>query len=277
MWFETETALLSAQTPETGRGSQQGRWHGTVFPQWRIGDNPHGGYLAALALRALQSLCPEQPDPLSCTVHFLRPGIAGAPCEVQANIIKPGRLASVGRATLIQDSKPRLEVLAAMGQLPSPDDAGAQPPPTLTLTPPELPPPEDCPMRSAAAQGVALPLLERLDIRLHPDQAAAGAAGAAVVSGWISLRDGAPTDSLAALVFADAFPPSVFGLLGEVGWVPTLELTVQLRAAPTGTWLRGAFETRDLAGSQMIEDGALWDSSGRLIAQSRQLALVMRS
>jgi acyl-CoA thioesterase len=36
----------------------------------------------------------------------------------------------------------------------------------------------------------------------------------------------------------------------------------------------GQFESRDLADGRIIEDGALWDSQGRLVAQSRQLALV---
>ena len=33
---------------------------------------------------------------------------------------------------------------------------------------------------------------------------------------------------ISLLLFADAFPPPVFSLYGLVGWVPTLELSVQL-------------------------------------------------
>jgi acyl-CoA thioesterase len=47
------------------------------------------------------------------------------------------------------------------------------------------------------------------------------------------------------------------------------------RASAAGSaWLRAQFVAQDLADGRMIEDGALWDSTGRLVAQSRQLALV---
>ena len=139
---------------------------------------------------------------------------------------------------------------------------------------PAIPPPDACPGRSGSAQGVGLPILQRLDIRLHPDEAVPGAAGRAQVSGWIRFADGRAADPLACLLMADAFPPAVFGLLGMVGWVPTIELTVHLRARPVPGWLLGRFWAEDLRDGRVIENGALWDSSGQLVAQSRQLALV---
>ena len=42
--------------------------------------------------------------------------------------------------------------------------------------------------------------------------------------------DGSDPDVIALLMFADAFPPPIFTVFGPVGWVPTLELTVQVRA-----------------------------------------------
>jgi acyl-CoA thioesterase len=137
-----------------------------------------------------------------------------------------------------------------------------------------MPPPDACTPRSPGEQGVALPILDRLDVRLHPDEARAGAAGRAQVSGWIRFRDGREPDALATLLFADAFAPAVFGLLGAVGWVPTVELTVQVRRRPAPGWMLAQFRTVDLADGRLIEDGLLWDARGRLVAQSRQLALV---
>ncbi|MEM7365418.1 MAG: thioesterase family protein, partial [Pseudomonadota bacterium] len=92
----------------------------------------------------------------------------------------------------------------------------------------------------------------------------------------IRFQDDTPADTLAAVMFLDAFVPSVFGVLGVIGWVPTLELTVHVRRRPAPGWLLGQFRTRDLAEGRMIEDGLLWDSQGQLVAQSRQIGLVMQ-
>ena len=104
-----------------------------------------------------------------------------------------------------------------------------------------------------------------------------GAAAAARLSGWIRFIDGREPDALACLLMADAFPPAVFGLLGLVGWVPTIELTVHLRRRPVPGWLLGRFWSQDLSDGRVIEDGALWDASGQLVVQSRQLALVRQA
>ena len=261
--FDDDTRLL----PQ-GDGRQ---WQAAVSAAWNIGNNPNGGYLLALVGAALQQATPGQPDPLSITAHYLRPGLGGQPGQVDVDVLRRGRTLSTARATLRQDGQPRLEVLAAMGDL---GRAGTA---QITLPPPELPPPDECPGRSAPAQGVSLSILDRLDIRLHPQQAQPGEVGRALVSGWIRFRDGRDADPLACLLMADAFPPAVFGLLGLVGWVPTVELTVHLRARPAPGWLRVQFVANDLTDGRVIEDGALWDSSGRLVAQSRQLALVRLS
>ena len=39
----------------------------------------------------------------------------------------------------------------------------------------------------------------------------------------------------------------------------------------------GQFRTQDLSDGRLIEDGALWDSQGHLVLQSRQLALVRQA
>jgi acyl-CoA thioesterase len=255
-------------------GADSASFSGQVQAAWNIGANPNGGYLLTLAAQALRQTTPNQPDALSITVHYLRPGLAGQPCQIDTRLLRSGRSLSTVRATLLQDGSPRLEVLAAMGSLGAADAAAA---PVLRLPRPDIPPPEACPGRSAPAQGVSLSILDRLDIRLHPDEALPGAAGRARVSGWIRFADGRAPDALGCLLMADAFPPAVFGLLGMVGWVPTIELTVHLRGHPAPGWLLGQFWSHDLRDGRVVEDGALWDSQGQLVAQSRQLALVRQA
>jgi hypothetical protein len=45
-----------------------------------------------------------------------------------------------------------------------------------------------------------------------------------------------------------------------------------VRALPAPGWLRIGLTTRNLAGGFLEEDAEVWDSGGRLVAQSRQLA-----
>jgi len=257
-----ETTTLEAQG--------DGRWRGRLAADWNIGDNPNGGYMVATVLGALAEALPH-PDPLSVTTHYLRPGVADEACEVRVDVLRTGRSLSTARARLVQEDKVRLEVLAAYGDLTVPAGVDAD----LTLEPPELPAPDDCVPRTGDLQGVDLPIVEQLDIRLHPAQAR-GEYGAAEMSGWIRFRDDRVPDARALLLFADAFPPSPLALLGAIGWVPTLELTVHVRRRPAPGWIRARLATDDLVDGRMIESGALWDSTGALVAQCRQLGLVMR-
>lgn len=264
--FEAETAVTAS-----GEADGKAQFAGRVGGNWSIGANPNGGYLVSIAMRALLQQHPQHPDPLTVTAHYLRPGIPDAPCNVEARVLRSGRQLTTGRATLLQEGKERIEVLAGFGDLLMTSKIDS----ALSLEPPAMPAPDDCPQRSGDEQGVDLPLLNRMDIRLHPDEARAGTAGAARVSGWIRFRDGTPPDALAAVLFTDAFPPSMFGLLGLIGWVPTLELTVHVRRRPAPGWMLGQLVTRDLADGRMVEDGCLWDAEGQLVAQSRQLGLLL--
>ena len=91
--------------------------------------------------------------------------------------------------------------------------------------------------------------------------------------GWLKLADDEPIDVFALLLAADAFPPTIFNANLPVAWTPTVELTAHIRGIPEPGWLRCRFTTRFISGGMMEEDGEIWDSTGRLVAQSRQLAL----
>lgn len=235
---------------------------------WNIGTNPNGGYLLASVLRAMAEIS-DHPDPLSVTTHFLRPGGGGEPGEVAAELIRTGRTLSTLSGSLTQGGKTRITSMAAFTDLGEVNES------PITLEPPDLPPVEQCVARSGDQQGVDLPLRSRIDLRIHPDQALAGQAGDAVVSGWIRFTDDHPIDTMNLPLLADAFPPSLFGALGYIGWVPTIELTVHVRRRPAPGWIRGSFRSSDLTGNKMIEDGALWDETGALVAQSRQVGLLL--
>jgi acyl-CoA thioesterase len=56
--------------------------------------------------------------------------------------------------------------------------------------------------------------------------------------------------------------------------VPTLQYSVYVRARPEPGWIGGSFRTRSVVDGLLEEDGELFDETGRLLAQSRQLALL---
>jgi hypothetical protein len=59
--------------------------------------------------------------------------------------------------------------------------------------------------------------------------------------------------------------------------VPTIELTVHIRGVPAPGPLRCAFRSRFVGGGLVDEEGEIWDTTGTLVAQSRQLALTPRA
>jgi acyl-CoA thioesterase len=220
------------------------------------------GVLARAATDAV-----DRPHPLAVSGHFLRPP-AGGPAEVRVDVAKTGRTVSTVRATLWQDDKACLDTLVTAGELAGgPVDFAAAPMPVL-------PTPDEC--RSRAEAPFRVELLDHVDVRIDPSTAPFPEPnGTPMIQGWMRFHDGADADALALALAVDAMPPTVFHL-GRLGWAPTVELTFLLRGVPAPGWLAFRAQATLLADGWFDEDATVWDSTGRLVAQSRQLALVGR-
>lgn len=248
-------------------------WRAVVSDRWDVGPNPNGGYVMSLLLRAMSGDVPL-PDPLTVTAHYLRPPEHGD-ATISVDVVRSGRRFATATAALHQDGRERVRALATFGDL-----AAATGPTRIDARPPDLPPPEDCydisAGRSPESPAAAPVLLQRFDVRLpQPLGWPQGERrGVPRLDGWIRFRDGRPPDLLSLAQFADAFPPPILDVI-PASWVPTLELTVHLRAHPRPGWLRAVFSTRVLRDGLLEEDGELWDGNGDLVAMSRQLATVI--
>ncbi len=241
-----------------------------IHEGWSIAGNANGGYLMTLAARAMAAF--SRPHPISLTAHFLRPGKPG-PVSVRPTLIKEGRTFSTVRASLIAGEKSLLELLGSFGNL-----SDIEGPVRIDAQPPEMPPPYDCVRLEPVKFGFPAPLLSHLDLRLHPDDARflqGQPSGLPLFRGWLRLRD-EPVDTFGLLTAVDAFPPTVFNAHMPMGWTPTVEMTAHIRGIPEPGWLRCRFSTRFITGGMLEEDGDIWGESGRLVAQSRQLALQPR-
>ena len=260
---------LAAATAIVPDPTAPGTFVGDVPAGWDIAGNTNGGVLLALAARSL-ALATGRPDPVSITGHFTAPGRPG-PHTIVTSIVKSGRRFATGTATVQNDGRTVLTAIATLGTLePTPA------PLHVDGGPPELPDPDDCPRTLSDASP---PFLGRIDLRIHPDDLGwtrGAPTGVPRLRGWFRLLDGEAVDPVALVVAADAFPPTVFNASLPIGWTPTLELTVHLRARPVPGWLACAVTTRFVTGDLLEVDGEIWDAGGTLVAQSRQLALVAR-
>lgn len=233
---------------------------------WSIGVKPHGGYL--LSTMAGLALDEDHPHPMAISAHYVTSPDAG-PAVVEVERLRTGRRVASSRVRLSQSSI-CVEALLSHGRY-SPDEL----PFWSNGEPPKLAPLEDCPRAPAEGPtGVRVGQLDHTELRIDPATAgwAAGApAGRAEVRAWLRRDDGNDPSLLDLLVFADALPPVTFDL-GLMGWVPTLELTVLIRALPAPGWIRAVQRARLLQDGWLDEECELWDSEGRLVAQARQLA-----
>jgi acyl-CoA thioesterase len=73
-------------------------------------------------------------------------------------------------------------------------------------------------------------------------------------------------------LLVDAAFPAVMEI-GELG-SSTLEMTVHVRGRPAPGWLACRVATRYVVDGYHEEDFEIWDAAGRIVAQSRQLALL---
>lgn len=281
--FEHATAvtLIDGTTPLTAAADgATARFAADIASGWGVAGMTNGGYLLAIVTRAM--IAASRRRPLTVTAHYLKPAPPG-PCTIDVTALRVGRRMATLRAALTVADGTALTVLAT---LEDPAAAGdhADAEPALTVASP-VPPRDQCAARAPfdPAGGEDDPgFVARVALAIRPDDlgfTTGAPTGTPEVQGWFAFPDQAPDDVLdacAVIVATDAFFPPVFNLGGAFAWVPTVELTVHLRATPVAGPLQARFYNTVVSGGLLNEDGELWDSAGNLVAQSRQLALVPR-
>jgi acyl-CoA thioesterase len=245
-----------------------------VEPSSFIVRGPNGGYLAAVLLRAMTArvsdLGDEPSRPVrSLTVHYARAPVAG-PATITTEVVRTGRSLVTCSARLEQSGRPALAALAAFSPAWTGPAWHHDPPPSVP-----------------GADTVGLPVRDRppLPFTNYWDQRfALGAspgdkADRAETGGWLRLAEPQPVDSIVVAAMSDAWFPAAFALVDAP--VPTVDLTIHFRVAlpypglGPEDFVLVRFVSRTAADGFVEEDGHLWAPDGTLIAQSRQLAILL--
>ena len=249
-----------SDTAVSPRGESQ--WRAEVHRGWRIGSAANGGYVLALVGRTLSDAL-NQPDPLSINAFYLAPVVLGE-VEVSAESLSETRSTHFASADLRQEGKLKLRVTAAytdLDKLKGPDWTNVRPPDVASM------------------EAVQTPAMSHLEIHQSIDLRMVKGAevftegqtnGSGEFVAWLAHKDSTAPGPIDLLMFADIMPPPIFTIYGAYGWVPTVELTVQVRRKPAAGPLLARHITRQVTRGVAETDTEIWDMNGDLAAMARQ-------
>jgi len=269
--FERDTAVRVIE-----RAPARTLLEADVSPAWRAGRGPHGGYLAAMLLRALaQSVEEASRAARSLTIHFARAPQPG-PVSIATATEREGRSLSTLSARMEQDGALIALALSAFSRPWSgPELAEAQMP---DVAPPD---PERRP--GGLVEHGAPPFTQNIVLQPRIGGLPFTDSEQPMESGgWLGLAEPRPVDAAALAFYSDALIPSPFMRTRRVGPAPTLDLTVHFctptprEPSPDPLELCLVHTRASLLHEGFfVEDGTIWATDGTLLAQSRQLAILM--
>lgn len=247
-----------------------------VDPRWWIVAGPNGGYVAAILLRAMiQVVGDAERAPRSLTVHYTAPAEA-APVQIATRVERSGGSLTTVSARMHQGDRLIALALGAFSKSRVGEEF------QHAVMPEVLPLEEGRPFPQAEVR--VIPMHERYEMRWAVDEQPWGGAERARSAAWVRLQQPRVVDSLVTAALADALPPAVFSR-NRPGdrplAIPTVDLTIHFRTrlplpgARPGDYTLAFFNTRVAREGFLEEDGEIWSQGGVLLAQSRQLALLL--
>ena len=242
-------------------------WKAELTDSWNIGGVANGGYSMAIAARALSEAL-EHKDPLSITGHYLsrvEPGKA----ELEIEKLNIGRSVSTALLKFIQGGEERIRFTSCFT-----DFSKSKGDTLREVEAPNFPPIEDC-IHMPYIKGFTPVLEKQIDRKFAPysnwwdeerprDRASLDA--------YYAWPGGEAIDLFSVIFFLDTMSPPIFNRLGSRGWVPSLELTMHLKQAPSPGPLKMRGKTDFVTSGFLEEDDEIWDLEGNLIGQARQMA-----
>lgn len=275
--FTDAMALERVDGPDHDHdGCEVASFAGALNEHWTIGPKVHGGAMLALCANAARTAvagdgtAPEI-QPVAVSASYLWAPDPG-PMRLVTRIRKRGRRVSLVDVELNQGERTAVRAVITLSE---PEH---QAPPLLSFNPvvplmtPE-PPPGLEPIGPGHPMEHIVHLAHGCDIR--PALTTLGPrsdGGPPVIEMWVRPKDAAP-DVLFALLCGDVSAPVTYAV-NRMGWAPTVQLTAFLRAMPADGWLRVICSCVQIGQDWFDEDHTVVDCEGRIVVQSRQLAMV---
>lgn len=255
----------------------EGSFRAHVDEHWRSLQGVHGGIVAALAVRASESVVAGLgADPStslrSATFGYVRGNVIGD-IELEVDVVRQGRNLVSTHVRTVQDG--RTTTVARLHHSPPWDGAAFS----------DVEPPPSRPEGTVLLRWGDEPAhLNNVETHLHPDTTMFAGAERAEWLAWSRPMepgaDGRRTFDHAWLtMFGDYFPPAVFTRATEPARAVTIEYSIQIHhAEPTWTLESDEFLTARMHAVHShdgfaVEDGWIWLPDGSLLATTRQTRL----
>ena len=267
-----------ALRPAVGR---PGEFDGNLNEHWTIGPKIHGGVMVALCAKAAREAYRSQGGvavhPVAVSANFLSAPDPG-PVRLVTTVRKRGRRIGLVDVELMAGERTCVHAVVTLAELDSAAEPLFSDNRVTVLMSPE--PPADVPVIGAGHPGAEINNLAR-GCDIHPILTGPPGNGppgngppknGPQFTIWVRPK-GERVDELFALMCGDISMPVPYAL-GRRGWAPTVQLTAYLRGLPAPGWLR-VLCTATLIGQDFFdEDHTVVDSAGRIVVQTRQLALL---
>lgn len=258
---------ISAQGPSTTTSGAQ-HYRGQVTDDWAQGRTAFGGLVVAIALKAMQAQVNAERLLRSAQVSFIAPLASNTDTDLFVQVLREGGSLSFVEARLQQGTQVCCMVMGCFGraretalQIEGASSPAASGPEDLF----ELP----------FMEGIAPNFTQHIAYRWTTETVPFSGAEQARCEGWCQLRN---TDNIGApelAVLIDAWPPPVFSIAN--GPIRGSSVTWHInfyhhptQSSPQDWWFYQA-ESHVCDGGYADTTGHLWDQTGRLIADTRQL------
>ncbi len=247
--------------------------------KYSVGNTPNGGYLFAIMHKALVSVLPH-----TCSFNsniFFLDRTESSEAFLEVKVIRESRGTSMGEVELIQHDNVTckmsglctdLDKISGYSDLQSP-----------------FPKIKNEAARSkfikmdydSIEKGFTPEFIKQLELSIFPDHVwwkrdDNNINHEARCSAYVELKGGIP-DQFILSYLTDIFPPVVINKYGPLGWIPTLNMTTNIRQLPETSVLFMDGIATDLNKGYFEQNVKLWDLNENLVATSSQVAKILKS